>query len=338
MQFVTVCEVMDSIGSQIDVSESERATTLRLSDEVAQIRDAQAPSPFSGKTMGDLREEIIAGLARSFARAYKLSMSAALLENALHHEEESQPRLFDLRQTGLPRISTSAIAELRPILFGVAQFECRLVQALSTGRLRNFPRHGGPRAIGVNPDDWKSNPNDGETLKKLIFVREEIQRTLRDTGIRFRPMRDAFTNQVVAEDGPAAELPELAGSNMPVAIKGATGITEQTIREPIKQRWDQLGSILVRALKEAVRKGTPVNPKLCAAEAFTIISLWIDKNELLGVLDFGPGGAIHYRGKPLKRRSVQARVTRMWDCIQPLLQDEEAAMTNSRLHHGRTST
>lgn len=330
MKFVTVLEVLESIASNLDVSEAERASSLRLGDEVVQFHDPAAPSPFNGKTMGNLREDVIAGLARSFARAYQLSRSAALLENALHHEETSQPRLFDLRQTGLPRLNTSAITELRPILFGVAKFEHRLVKALSNGKLRGFPSHGGPGATGVNPDDWKSNPNDDETVNNLFFIREDIQRLLRDSGILYRPMRDAFTGQVI-DANDLSEVIETA-----VNDEGSK-VVAGNVREPLKPRKDDLSNILLRALKEAVCKGTTVDRQLCATEAFTIIHSWVDSGQYLNVLDFDGSGALCYRGKPVSRRSFHARVKRMWDSAEPLLQEEEAAI-KSQPPHGRKFT
>lgn len=218
MQFVTVWEVIESIGSQIEVSATERAETLRLSEEVAQVRDADAPSPMGRKTMGELRQDVISGLAQSFARAHKVSLSAALLEHVLHHAEGAQPKLFDLRQTGLPRLNVPAIGELSEVLFGMAKFEKRLIAELSCGKFRNFPRHGGPGGAGRSPDDWMSNASDGDTLRKLLFLPEEIQPLLIEAGIPLGAMRDVFTGDVV----------EGLGSKSPVgdALSGAnTGTT-----------------------------------------------------------------------------------------------------------------
>lgn len=214
MEFLTVWEVMEAIGSGIEVSETERAATLRLAEEVQQPPDAAAPSPFSGKTMGDLRNDVITGLARSFARAHKLSVSAAFLEHVLHHAEGSQPKLFDLRQTGLPRLNMSATGELREILFGVAKFEKRLVAALSSGKFRGFPRHGGAGGVGPSPDNWMSDPRDGDTLRQLLFFPAEIKPLLIQAGTPLGPMRDAFTGKVVEEFGPNPEpVDTLSGSN-----------------------------------------------------------------------------------------------------------------------------
>lgn len=202
MVFVTVWDVMESIGSKIEFSASERASTLRLDEEVLQVGDPGLPGPFRA-TMGEQRLDLITYLGRSFGRAHQISSAAALLENVLHHAE-AQPKLFDMRQTGLPRLSTSAVDELRVVLFGAAQFEERLIKALGAGKFRNFPRHGGAQRIGFSQDDWKSHPRDHDIVHKLTFVAEEIQPLLREAGIPFGPMHDAFTGNVIerSEVGP----------------------------------------------------------------------------------------------------------------------------------------
>jgi hypothetical protein len=229
MELVTAWEVMEAIGSKIEASEAERALTLRLGEEVAQVQEAGAPSPFSGKTMGDLRDEVIIGLARSFAKAHRISHSAARLHYVLHHTETPRPELFDLRPTGLPCLSVSAFSELQSVLIGTAQFEKRLIAALSSGKFRNFPRHGGPDRISLSLDDWTSHPSDGDTLRKLVFRSEEILPLLWKAGISLGPLHDAFTGNRVellapeaeaniesvldssgaAEARPASELPQL---------------------------------------------------------------------------------------------------------------------------------
>lgn len=197
MEFVTAWEVIGAMASKIEVSEVERASTLRLGEEVAKVQDPGAPSPFRGKTMGELRDEVITSLARSFARANQLSSSAARLEYVLHHADASHPKLFDLRQTGLPRLSMSAMADLRPALFRLSKFEDRLVAALSAGRFRDFPKHGGVGGVGLSADDWRLHPSDGETLRKLAFLPEEIQPLLIEAGIQLGDMQDAFTGGLV---------------------------------------------------------------------------------------------------------------------------------------------
>lgn len=200
MVFVTVWDVMESIGSKIEFSAAERVSTLRLGEEVPQIGNPNIPGFFKGQSMGELRDEVITNLGRSFGRAHQISSAAALLENVLHHADV-QPKLYDMRQTGLPRLSTSALAELRPVLFGAAQFERRLVVALGAGKFRNFPRHGGAGKVGLSPDDWVSHPSDVDTVRKLVFLADEIQALLHHAEIPFGRMHDAFTGEAIKNVG-----------------------------------------------------------------------------------------------------------------------------------------
>lgn len=200
MVLVTAWEVVRSIGSQINFSAAERVSTLRLQEEVPQIGPPGKQGLFKGQTMGELRDEVITGLGRSFGQAHQIALAAALLENILHHAKV-HPKLFDMRQTGLPRLSMPAIDELRPVLFGAAQFEKRLVSALCAGKFRNYPRHGQAQLIGLSLDDWTSHPSDHVTVRNLAFLPEEIQLLLSEADVPFGPMQNAFTGETIERFG-----------------------------------------------------------------------------------------------------------------------------------------
>lgn len=324
MQFVTVREVMDAIGREFEVSETERAETLRLSEEVAPAPNPGAPSPFGGKTMGDLRQDVIAGLASAFARAFRISRSAAVLDNVLHHAHDSGPALFDLRQTGLPRENTSALrSELCPILIGAAKFETRLVAALEAGRFRNYPRHGGSHGIGMSPDDWTSHPNDSHTLRNVVFDAMELIPIVRAREIAIGEMRDAFTGEVVQH----APLLSVGEARQDLGGNARVAQSIESKAPAINQRGDVLSPALVLALKEAVRDGVPVDRRMCGKAAYQVLAKWADDHKFPDLLCFNKNGNLAYLvGKEpndLTVRAVQARVDRVWDKILPLLQPNE---------------
>ena len=217
MQFVAVWDVVRAIASEIEISEDEVATNLRLAEEVPPVTNPDSPGAFKGRTRGEMREEVISGLAHSFASAYRISHAAALLDNVLLHAGDAAPMLYDFRQTGLPRASASALAELQPVLFGAAKFRERLVNALSAGKLRNFPLHSRPDGSRVEVNDWTSRPTDWEIVGKMAFSAAEISTALRRAEIPFGVLRDLGTGEVVEEVTVGDEMMEGTNSQKQTA-------------------------------------------------------------------------------------------------------------------------
>lgn len=324
MGCVTAWELIGSIGSQLQVSESERRETLRLEEEVLENRDASAPSLFRGTNLGDLREEVLTGLARSFARAHRISNSAAQLHYVLHHTEPT-PALYDLRLTGLPCLSPSVFSELQSVLVKTAQFEARLVAALSKGKFRNFPRHGGSSGIGMSPDDWTTRPSDPDTLRKIGFDAGEIVSTLRNAGIHPGPLHDAMTGDVLQE--PAAVLTVDEGLTQDLVREARPTGSMQRAASEINQRGDSLSPVLVLALKQAVKDGVPVDRRMCGKAAYQVLVDWADKGAYPNLLIFHKQRLAHLvddKPNAVSARAVQARVDRAWPNLLPILQAEKS--------------
>lgn len=330
---VSAWEVLDSIGSSFDFSAAERATTLRLGDEVPPLQNPAAPSPLSGRTMGELRDEVVAGLAQSFARATKISRSAAVLHYVLHHVD-APPELFDMRLTGLPLLSDSAFAELQSVLAQTARFERRLIEALGKGKFRDFPRHGGPHGVGISPDDWTSSPSDPETLRNLAFRAAEIKALLVD--VPHGAMHDALTGQVIPD---FLETPDLSGSSDASAIELSepprqVQESDQAVAPDRKQaaaKGKKRGRSGDPAIREAVRRTLMQgiqDRSLGLSQAFLVLRD-LALNDELG-LRYLPKdedkadsvAGIHYlhddKLKPLSQRAFKARAGVFWDELQKL--------------------
>lgn len=328
MEFVTVWELLQSIGSQLDASEAERVATFGLKDQVAAPRDPDSPGPFVGKTLGETRDEVVLGLGGAFVRAYKLSRAAAMLEHALHHAEEPRPKVFDLRQTRLPRLNPSALPELQEVLIKASQFEERLVAALEAGKLRNFPRHGrGSRnGVGFSVDDWKSRPTDADAVQKIVFLADEIRPLLREVLVPFGPLREAFTGEPIgAYDRP--------GNSSPLAFNHAPAkqpaLNASPSSENLKSKWDDMGTLVFRTLRQAVENGTPVDLPFCRKEVVQMLTDMADRGANPD-LDFGEKGVLRFRGKPQSEAAIKARVTRMWPGVEALLRDDAGAAITLR--------
>jgi hypothetical protein len=336
MQYVRVWDLMGAIGSEMTVSANERAATLRLDDEVAQVGDPNAPSPLAGKTMGDLRQDVITGLSAAFARAYRISRSAAVIENFLHHTPNTTLAVYDLRQTGLPRLSTSARTELGTILVRAAQFEKRLVSALSAGAFRRYPRHGGPRSIGVSPDAWSSDPNDSHAVCNIVLDAAQIMPLLREAEFDVRSLREAFTAEPIQEDpagfdSPAPAEPPCFRENLPPLS------SEPTLAG--SRRSDDLTPTLVRALREVVISGVPVHRLICSREAYRLLSQWADGGKFKDLLTFLDKKLAYYvddNPEPLTKDAVRMRVTRLWEELLPQLQQLHREATSAALRRGKS--
>lgn len=333
MRIVAAWDVIEAIGSKIEVSEAERASTLRLTEEVAQPREHLAPSPLGGKTMGELREEVVTGLARSFARATKISRSAALLHHVLHHAEPP-PLLLEWRQTGLPCVSTSISSELQAILIKTSQFEKRLITALSRGEFRGYPRHGGPTEVGASPDDWTSSPTDSETLRKVGFRAAEIKSLLAE--LPHGPLHDAFSGQVILdffeEDGSEEPRPKTAsstdvhdrhrarGQGDAIDLRPARAVGKKRVRSGDPA----IREAVLRTLRQGVR-----DKQIGLSQAFLVLQKLAVEDEFGLVYLPGEEGdptsarGVHYmhddKPKPLSARAFKARASVFWD---ELLQGE----------------
>lgn len=323
MQFVTAWELVNAIGSQLEVSASERATTLRLADEVAQTSKADTPGVFRNQTMGELKHVVVMGLASAFEKAHRISRGAAILDSVLHHAGESTPSIFDLRQTGLPRLSETALSELLQTLIRAANFEKRLIDALESGAFRDYPLHGrSGNWVGLNPTDWTSHPSDMRTVTEIVFSADQVLSLFRREGVKFGRLHDAFTENPIADwkNNNSIELDE------PNEVENAPQ-TADAEGHASKRRTNDLTPVIIKALKEAVSQGTELDPKLCGKVALRIVTKWADESKFSGLVEISSESKlVYYSGndeKPLTPKAFQARVDRVWERTLPLLKREK---------------
>ncbi len=62
MQYVSVWNVIQAMTINFEISEDERAESLRLHEDVIEVRNEGAPSPLKGVSMGEFRAQVVRNL------------------------------------------------------------------------------------------------------------------------------------------------------------------------------------------------------------------------------------------------------------------------------------
>lgn len=171
MEFVSVREVLDSIADQFPVPQGcidslPNSDTPDSDPSVVWHNTGQNQAPSITRVYHDFRLRMLNDLFRS---AFQRSNAAAVLDQYLHNSAQ-RPKWYDRAETGRPKVSETAHAEVQPMLVHMAHYFDRCMTAFRARRFENWPR--GSNLLSSEGKFRK--PADDKRMELVGFDRSEL--------------------------------------------------------------------------------------------------------------------------------------------------------------------
>lgn len=171
MKFISVREVLDSIANQLTVPQ-DYVDRLPISDtptsdpaEIWPYSDQKKAPPIV-RWFHNVKVRMLNDL---FISAFQRSNAAAVLDQHLHNSTQ-RPKWYDCNETGRPKVSETAHAEVQPMLVHMAHYFDRYMKAFRAGRFEHWPR-----GSNIQGSEGKfGKPADDQRMELIGFDHSEL--------------------------------------------------------------------------------------------------------------------------------------------------------------------